>query len=302
MLKNKRILITGATGFIGYHLVKKLCTDNNIFCIVRDGSDLTRLNLLNNITFVYYDGSLFGLKQQIMELSIDITYHLASMFVAEHQSSQVDNLIFSNVLFPTQLLEVLSECGFNKLINTGTSWQTYSEIDSSPVCLYAATKQAFEGVIKYYVAAKNMSCINLILYDTYGPEDGRKKLFWLLNNARITGEVLKMSLGEQRLNLVYIDDVVNGFIIAGKILLDAEYPINETYGIYDNIDYSLREVVKTYEEVYGVSLNIVWGIRPYRSREVMVPHYKYALITGLEDSMLSLKRGLELLASQVHHF
>ncbi|MBY0244863.1 MAG: NAD(P)-dependent oxidoreductase [Sphingobacteriaceae bacterium] len=276
MLEDKRILITGATGFVGWHLAKRLAVNNTVYCVVRKSSNLVKLEKISNINFIYYDGNFQHLKSAFTGIYFDVVYHLASLFIAEHQENDIDGLIDSNIKFPTQLLEALFQTqGKINLINTGTVWQNYTESAYDPACLYAATKQSFEDIIKYYHEVRNTNCITLRLYDTYGPDDERKKLFWLLNDLKNTGRTLDMSPGEQKLNIVHIDDVVNAFIIAGRKVLETSKSINEVYGVYSDHEYTLQEVVKIFESVNGCSLNINWGKREYRKREVMRPQYIY---------------------------
>ena len=90
--------------------------------------------------------------------------------------------------------------GVSKIINTGTFWQHYENREYSPTCLYAATKQAFESILHYYVEAKFLMIITLILFDSYGPSDPRPKLFSLLQEARQSEKVIAMSPGEQKID------------------------------------------------------------------------------------------------------
>lgn len=290
-ITGKNLLVTGATGFVGYHLVKTLVMSNTVYCIVRPQSKIDKLKKLDNIQFIYYDGSIQSILHTLEKVSIDITFHLASFAIADHTAPQVDDLIQSNILFPTQLLEALTLNHSFNFINTGSFWQNYTHADYDPTCLYAATKESFEDIINYYYAVKNLSCITLRLYDTYGPDDERKKLFRLLDDLRITGKELAMSPGEQRLNLVYIDDVVNAYLCAAELILN-QAKVNSVYGVYTNQDYSLQEVVSLYETIHSCKLKINWGKRAYREREVMQPQYLYPLISQWK-SLVGLEKGIK---------
>lgn len=295
MLENKKILLTGATGFVGYHLAKTLSVSSIVYCLVRHTSNLDKLNKIVGLQFIYYDGSFESIVKQTSRIEFDLVYHLASLFIAEHKSENIDDLIDSNVKFPTQLLEALIINNKKlKFVNTATAWQSYTDVPYDPVCLYAATKQSFEDILQYYHKVKNVSCITLRLYDTYGPEDDRKKLLWLLNNLKRTKNCLDMSKGEQTINLVYIDDVVNAFILAGQQLLAATESMNKIYGVYNKEGYSIKRIVEVFEKVNACKLNINWGAREYRLREVMQPYYLYATVPGWNPKY-ELTTGLEIL-------
>lgn len=295
MLQNKNILITGATGFIGYNLAKYLVQDNCVYCLVRKTSNLVNLQQLSGVKFIYYTGNTLDLIAAINGIKFDLVYHLASLFIAEHKTEQIEDLIDSNIKFPLQLLEALSVTQQEiKLVNTGTAWQNYDNSDYNPTCLYAATKQSFEDIIKYYHEARELSFITLRLYDSYGPKDERKKLFWLLNNLKETGNILDMSPGEQKLNIVHIKDIVFAFEMAGEMLLVDCNIINSIFGVYSDEEYSLQEVVKIFEKINQCNLNINWGKREYRQRELMQPQYNYPLLPNWNAS-IKLYDGLKSL-------
>ena len=205
------------------------------------------------------------------ENNFEVVFHLASLFIAEHESKDVDNLLNSNIVFGTHLLEGMKESENKLLINTGTSWQHYNSEEYNPVDLYAATKEAFEKIIKYYVEAEGIRCVTLKLFDTYGENDKRPKLINLLNKFADEGKELDMSLGEQKLDLVHIDIVTDTFIKAYELLKNNKEIRNEVYGVSSGKQISLREIVENFEREIGKKLKINWGARPYRKREVMEP-------------------------------
>lgn len=295
MLENKNILITGATGFIGYNLAKYLARTNVVYCIVRKLSNLDKLSNIPNIQFIYFDSDISKFTNSLSAVNFDLVYHLASLFIAEHKPENISDLIDSNIKFPNQLLEALSITQAKiRLINTGTAWQNYDNSLYNPTCLYAATKQACEDIIKFYHEAKELSCITLRLYDTYGQNDERKKLFWLLEQLRDSGKDLDMSAGEQKLNIVYIDDVISAFEIAGEMLLFDDR-VNAVFGVYSEEEYSLRRIVRLFEEVNNCCLNIHWGKKEYRQRELMQSKYLYPCLPNW-SAKIKLNDGLKRLS------
>ena len=67
----------------------------------------------------------------------------------------------SNITFGTQLVEAMVANGCYQFVNTGTSWQHYENDEYNPVNLYAATKQAFEDILRYYVETSALRVITL---------------------------------------------------------------------------------------------------------------------------------------------
>jgi nucleoside-diphosphate-sugar epimerase len=285
-----RALVTGATGFIGSHLVRGLIAlGDEVAVIVRPSS---RLDVLPSLATAYpCDDTPESLVKIVAAVKPDIVYHLASLVIPQHVTEDVAQLINSNVLFPTQLLEAMHVSGIRKVINAGTSWQHFEDRDYDPVCLYAATKQAFEAVLDYYVRACGFRAVTLALFDTYGPGDSRPKLFSLLGRVARTGERLPMSPGEQSLDLVYIDDVLDAFIAARERLASAATAGNEVFAVASGRPVRLRDIVTEYEKAVGKHLNIAWGGRPYRPREVMRPWSRGIPVPGWHPRV-SLGEGI----------
>lgn len=269
----KKCLISGATGFVGSNLCRKLLDENwEITIICREFSKLDYLiDIKDKIKIFRYDNDIRKIISFFKENKFEVVFHLASLFIAEHQSKDVDSLLESNIVFGTHILEAMKESDNKLLINTGTSWQHYNTEEYNPVDLYAATKEAFEKIIKYYVEAEGIRCITLKLFDTYGENDKRPKLINLLNKFADEKKELDMSLGEQKLDLVHIDIVVANFLRAYELLKNDENIINEVYGVSSGKQISLREIVENFERETGKKLKINWGARPYRKREVMEP-------------------------------
>lgn len=268
---NKKIVITGATGFVGSNLTTFFLEKNyKVYLIVRPNSDLSNIDVKNSKLNVFkYDENLSNLISFFKEVNPICTFHLASNFIAEHKSFDINSLVSSNITFGLQLLEAMKEANVKTLINTGTSWQHFNNEDYNPVCLYAATKQAFENLIEYYVQAEDFKVITLKLFDTYGETDNRPKLINLLNQFAKEQRELKLSPGDQKINLVHIHDVCTAYETAMKLIEKQKSNIHYKYAIKHFRSYTLKQVINIFEKNTQKKINIVWGGKPYRKREVM---------------------------------
>lgn len=275
MLPNieKRALVTGASGFVGSHLVKHLLNEGwVVHILVRPTSNLNPLaGVKDHLGIHYDDGSIGAMRETIWKSRPDVVFHLASLFLSEHQPEDIVRLIDSNLLFGSQLVEAMTLEGVKNLINTGTSWQHYESKDYSPVNLYAATKQAFEAMLQYYVEARALRVITLKLSDTYGQDDPRPKLINLLRRIANNPAPFAMSPGEQLIDLVHVSDVVKAYSLAAGRLVSHQVNDHESYAVSSRNPLSLRELVNQFEANLGRELPIQWGGRAYRDREVMRP-------------------------------
>lgn len=266
---SRRALITGITGFIGGKLASRLLADGwHVEAIVRPTSDISGLPFADAVTFhKVEDGQ--NLTPVLVASAPDIVFHLASLYLAEHHSDQVDDLVRSNILLPALLAQAMADAGVRCLINTGTAWQHFRGESYMPVNLYAATKQATEDLLRYYNDVGALSVVTLRLFDTYGKGDKRRKLVQTLIEAAHSGTTLAMSPGDQIVDLTHVDDVVEGFIVAAKRLLNASSPVFEAY-LLSGERFSVKEMASVVAKTLGRTLSPDFGGRPYRAREVMV--------------------------------
>ncbi len=267
-----RALITGAAGFIGGGLARRLLVEGwAVHALLGPFCQREALaEVKDRMTIHDHDGSMESLQAILGAARPDVVFHLASLFLAEHQPKDVKDLVASNLLFSTQLAEAMAVTGASRLVNTGTSWQHFNAPGYRPVNLYAATKQAFEDILAYYHDARGLSCITLKLYDTYGPGDRRRKLINVLLDAAATGEPVALSPGHQEIELSHLDDVTAAFSTAALRLLAADAPLWESY-LIPGTRLTVRTLVARLEAASGKPLRASWGERPYRPREVMVP-------------------------------
>jgi nucleoside-diphosphate-sugar epimerase len=265
-------LVTGATGFVGSHVARRLVGNGwSVHLLVRDQSKLTPINkILDSVTLHWHNGSTEGMFDIMKAAHPDIVIHLAALSYVNYEPSDIVPMLQSNVIFGTQLAEAMVSNGVYQLINTGTYSQHFENKPYSPSCLYAAAKQAFEDMLTYYTEATPLKVITLKLFDNFGPDDPRSKILNLLHKSAKENKPLAMSPGEQFIDIMYIDNVVDAYEVSANRFLTGLAGKNEVYAVSSEKPIRLKDLAKTYENISGHQLQIQWGSRPYREREAMV--------------------------------
>jgi nucleoside-diphosphate-sugar epimerase len=257
-------LVTGATGFVGSHLARRLVADG------WDVSALTRPPLdrvPEGVRPVDIPGSTDALVDRVATIAPDACFHLATRFQASHAPEDVPALVATNVGFGTQVVEAVARTTRCPFVNVGSAWQRYEGRPSSPTTLYAATKQAFEDILAYYRQVEGLPVATLQLFDSYGPDDRRAKLVPLLVDAARSGRELEMSSGEQLVDLLHVDDAVQALLAVHALLL-AGAEGDAHYAARSGAPVSVRELVALVQQLSERTLAVRFGARPDRPREM----------------------------------
>ena len=258
----RRALVTGATGFVGGVLVRRLIADGwTVDALVRTPDVV----LPAGVDAHAIPPAVAELIDVVGALAPTHCFHLATAFRGVHQPADIAPMIEANLGFGTAFAEAAARVDGVKFVNTGTVWQHYDAAPYSPVSLYAATKQAFADVLVFYAEVEGLAVHTLELMDTYGPQDRRAKLIPFLLRAGADGTPIDMTDGTQLIDLVHVDDAVQA------LLATAASPAGQTYGARGDGAITLRELVDRFQDATGLHLDVRWGARPARPREMMRP-------------------------------
>lgn len=179
----KNILITGASGFVGGHLLNDCLKNNfNVYAIFKySRKNINFVKKYKKKIFPIFYKNIYQIKNKLTNYKIDYVIHCATHYIKKHAHNDIENIIKSNILFSTILLDVVVNIKIKKFINLGTVWQHFNNTKNLAFNFYAATKQSFECILNYY---KNkypkIKFYNILLTDTFGTNDKRKKLVAIL--------------------------------------------------------------------------------------------------------------------------
>lgn len=296
-MRKAKALITGITGFLGYNLTKYLLNYGwDVAGVFRNnGSDEKIKSEFGSRVKLWKIDEQYNMDEIFNAEPYDVVFHLAAVSIVDHKITDIDKMISSNILFGTKMLDYMTKYNCKKLVNIGSSWQNViaNSNEYHPMDLYAATKEAYIDIIKFYTEKMGMNCITLKLFDTYGPNDTRRKILNLLKKQVCSDEnVLNVSAGEQEMDFVYIDDVCACIELAARYLLENKMQYCGTYMVSGANKIPLRKVGKMIETITGRKLNVNWGGRPYRKGEVMKTWMAGKTLPGWKPKV-SLNEGLK---------
>ncbi len=133
--------------------------------------------------------------------------------------------------------------------------------------MYAAGKQAVHDVLLFYAQGALSAC-SVIPYDIYGPNDWRPKILSLFRQAFT--RPLETTAGQQLLDMIHVDDVVDGLMAAVSPQEDDNAVPIYTLGSGRMIKlYDLAALVK---QITGQELHLIWGKVPYDPQQIFAPH------------------------------
>ena len=287
-----KAIVTGATGYIGSHVVKYLLSLNWDVCVIKlaGNSPGNIADVIDQVSILEYNGNIQELVQFMKQCNADVVMHLAAAVITNPDIDQVSTLIQSNIEFGTEILEAMRYSSTRLFIGTGTYWQNYNSANYNPVDLYAATKEAFEKILLYYVEAHGFRAVTLRLFDVYGEDDSRPKLWNILRDIAGTDQTIDVTGGEQILDMVHVSDVARAYEQAYYWIKNTSKR-NNVFGIYSDEQYPLKEIVNLFARILGKKININWGARPYKEREVMKPFSEFHRLPGWQPRV-NLEEGL----------
>lgn len=262
-MNKSTILLTGATGFLGSHLVKQLISMNyNVIIIKRSFSNTFRI--ADSLDFIkYYDSDMVNLSRIFDENQIDIILHAATDYGRKNTNTL--DIVSTNLMFPLQLLFLGLQSGtLQAFINTDTIVDKRSHD-------YGLSKQQFRDWL--HVCKKHVKCINVSLEHFYGFKDDRSKFVSKMIGMMLDNEPqIDLTPGAQLRDFVYIDDVVDGLM---TILSNLD-KINNSYSNFDigsGQNISIRECVESIKCISGnTTTKLNFGALPYREYELMESH------------------------------
>ena len=207
------IFITGATGFIGSHLISYLRkTKHKIFA-------LTRCNLNNK---EIHRQEVVWIKKKLQDLQkndlkgIDVVIHLASVGVSPQKATEKE-LVDININASLNLLKLANDSGIKRFVTTGSSLEYGREAEKwdkippfaklDPITPYALSKANSFKLIDEFARRNSIEVFYGRIFSAYGPRQFQKNFWPSLYSAAINGEDFSMTSGEQIRDFIFVEKV-----------------------------------------------------------------------------------------------
>ncbi len=226
-----RVLVTGAAGFIGYHLCKRLLTEGYTVVGIDNLNDYydpriktDRLEMLTGnerFTFNKVDlADAVGLKEIFLEDKFDAVINLAAQAGVRYSIENPAVYVSSNIVGFANILECCRHHDAGQLIfassssvygaNTHMPFSVKDNVDH-PLSLYAASKKSNELLAHTYASLYNLPVTGLRFFTVYGPYGRPDMALFLFTKAIIEGKPIDVyNHGKMRRDFTYVDDIVEG--------------------------------------------------------------------------------------------
>ena len=272
----KKILLTGATGFLGSHLLSALLANgHNVVVIKRSTSNLERISKYVS-TIKMYDIDTVDLEKIFKIELVDVVIHAATNYSRQKQDEV--GIIKTNVLFGIELIRNAEKYGVRAFLNTDTFFNT-PEFFGHQILPYTLSKKQFSDWLKYRTWV-GINVINLKIHHAYGPNDSTDKFISWLHSSLIEGaKNIELTKGTQLRDFIYIDDVISAFLyilnnlvpddLAAARKLDFYSEYNVCTGVKTSVREFCEELYKQTCQKYNVKSKLKFGALEFSPLEIM---------------------------------
>ncbi len=307
-LKGKRILVTGAGGFIGSHLVERLTAlGGQVTAFVRYNSrnSYGMLELLPGVVKRRIKISMGDLRDPATIRSaakdMDIVFHLGALIAIPYSYVRPGEAIETNIMGILNILNAAKDSGIKKIIHTSTS-EVYGTAQYVPIderhplqaqSPYSASKIGADKIAESFYRSYGLPIATIRPFNTYGPRQSARAVIPTIISQVLSGS--KVYLGSLRptRDLTYVTDTVEGFV---KIT-ESDKSIGEVINIGSNFEISIGDLAKKIINIIGKKVRIVSAperVRPQDSEveRLLADNSKAKKILGWKPKV-TLEEGLE---------
>ncbi len=272
----KRVIVTGAAGFVGANLARRLLRDgHDVRLLVRPAQNLWRLDeIRHQVELVEVDlGDSERLDDLVRALRPEWVFHLAAHGAYPHQTDW-RRMVAANIVGTVALVEACLRSGVEAFVNTGSSseygFQDHAPAETEPLepnSAYAVTKASATMFCRHLAVSRQVHLPTLRLYSVYGPYEEPSRLMPSLIVHGLRGELPPLADPDIARDYIYIDDVLDAYCLAAARPGPERGPV---YNVGTGRQISLREVVEAARAALNVKAEPRWGSMPRRAWDTSV--------------------------------
>ena len=264
----QKALISGATGFVGANLTRRLLREEyEVHAIVRSAGTHWRIaELASAPNFFLHRADLRDadeVSNVVKKVRPQHIAHLAAAGMYEGKTGSDQELFQTNVLGLVNLLHAAKDIPYESFINTGSSSE-YSITDTpmrendpcKPVNVYGISKLAATQYASIHAKEFGKPIITLRLFSPYGPYDFGGRFIAYAMKQSLRGEALQVGNPDSRRDFVYVEDVVDAYMNAFGY---AQKFSGEIYNIGSGTETTIENAVQEVQRACGSHAEVIWG-------------------------------------------
>jgi len=294
-MKNKKIIVTGSSGFIGFH-VSKLLLENKFAIMGIDNHNdyydpklkIKRYKILKkykNFKFIKLDIKEKNKVEKVFKLfNPNIIIHLAAQAGVRHSFTNPNKYIDSNITGFTNILEIMKKMSLKKIIYASSSsvygdckkFPFHENLELNPLNFYGQTKLINENISKIYEKNFNIKAIGLRFFTVYGPY-GRPDMFIpkIINKIKNNKTLELYNNGNHFRDFTFVEDV-------SKIILQIinKFDHNSKYRIFNicrGKEINIKEVINIIEKKLNKKIKVI--NKPFQRGDMKKTYGDNTLIT-----------------------
>ena len=248
----RKILLTGSSGFIGSNILNIFSKYYKFYILVRKkpSNKYLKNKNISVIKFKNYN----SLNSKLNKIKVDIVIHCATHYVKDHKFQDIEKLCHSNLMLGNVILENLTKLKASKFINFSTVWEDGNAKKDNIENLYSAYKKSFSTILSFYKKSlKKVNFYELMVFDTFGNNDHRKKIIHTLKinyNKNKSTTIISKNL---YMNLLNVSDIINAIDLILK-----KNVVPKKYSITNNFNIKILDLVKIFNKQNQKKLKVKW--------------------------------------------
>lgn len=270
----KRVIVTGATSFIGAPLVNALLADGNfVYAVIRPNSKkIDKIPVSNNVKIIECDLDNINNLDSIICKDCDVFYHIAWDGTRSPERDDCE-LQFKNYKACLKAYDIAKKLKCNTFISVGSQAEygkctgnIDEKYEANPITEYGKAKLLSFQTIQKLAPNDGIKFGWIRLFSAYGPNDYQNSLISTCLEKMKKNESIELTSGTQFWNYVFIDDVVNILIL----LMKSNNYKSDVFNVCSNDNRRLKSYVMELKEILSSSSELLFGIKGYNSKEQVV--------------------------------